>query len=70
MKIYGGTGCIAPPFFTSALDGSDWSASRPGHFTAWDFAPGTDWIRGWVSLRASLNPMEKMIIFPLPGIEH
>jgi hypothetical protein len=27
-----GTGCIAPPFLTSALDGSEWSASRPDRF--------------------------------------
>jgi hypothetical protein len=28
LKTYGG----APPFLTSALDGSEWSASRPGRF--------------------------------------
>jgi hypothetical protein len=29
MKTYGGSGDIAPPFLTSALDEGDWSASRP-----------------------------------------
>jgi hypothetical protein len=28
-----GRGGIAPPFFTLALDGGEWSASRPGRFT-------------------------------------
>jgi hypothetical protein len=32
MKTYSGGG-IAPPFLTSALDGGEWSASRPGRFT-------------------------------------
>jgi hypothetical protein len=27
IKTYGGSGCIATPFLTSALDGGDWSAS-------------------------------------------
>jgi hypothetical protein len=29
---------------TSALDGSEWSASRPGRFTPTERAPGTHWI--------------------------
>jgi hypothetical protein len=29
MKACGGCGDIAPPFLTSALDGGEWSASRP-----------------------------------------
>jgi hypothetical protein len=33
---------------TSALDGGEWSASRPGRFTPRERAPGTHWIRGWV----------------------
>jgi hypothetical protein len=28
-----GNGGIAAPFLISALDGGEWSASRPGHFT-------------------------------------
>jgi hypothetical protein len=27
-----GSGGIAPPFLTSALDGGEWSASRPGRY--------------------------------------
>jgi len=29
---------------TSALDGGEWSASRPGHFTPRERAPGAHWI--------------------------
>jgi hypothetical protein len=31
---------------TSTLDGSEWSASHPGHFTPRVRAPGTHWVRG------------------------
>jgi hypothetical protein len=30
METLGGRGGISPPFSTSALDGGEWSASRPG----------------------------------------
>jgi hypothetical protein len=33
MKTYGGGGGIAPLFLVWALDGGEWSASRPGRFT-------------------------------------
>jgi hypothetical protein len=35
---------------TSALDGGEWSASRPGRFTPREGAPVTRWIGGWVLL--------------------
>jgi hypothetical protein len=57
----GGVG-IAVPFFTSALDGGDWSVSCLGCFTT-----GTQWIGGWVDLRAGLDIVEKRKIMPLPG---
>jgi hypothetical protein len=44
---------------TSALDGSEWSASRPGHFTPRERAPGTYWIGGWVGRRAVLDAVVK-----------
>jgi len=34
-------------YLTSALDGGEWSASRPGCFTPRERAPGTPWIGGW-----------------------
>jgi hypothetical protein len=38
----------------SALDGGEWSASRPVHFTPGEMAPCTLWIGGWVGTRAGL----------------
>jgi hypothetical protein len=58
MKIYGGSGGIAPQFLTSTLDGGEWSASRPGRFT-----PGTHWIGGRVDPRVGLDIVEKRKIF-------
>jgi hypothetical protein len=50
---------MAPPFFASALDGGEWSASRPDRFT-----PGTHWGVGWVSPRLGLdwNVVPKLVI--------
>jgi hypothetical protein len=39
---------------TSALDGGEWSASRPGRFTPRERAPVNHWIGGWMGPRASL----------------
>jgi hypothetical protein len=43
----------------SALDGGEWSASRPGRFTPSERAPGTHCIRGWVGPRAGLDAVVK-----------
>jgi hypothetical protein len=55
----GGGGGIAPPFLASALDGGEWSASRPGRFNFKEVVPGTHWIRGWVGPRGGLDALEK-----------
>jgi hypothetical protein len=44
---------------TSALDGGEWSASCPGHFTPRKRAHGTHWIGGWVGPRAVLDAAVK-----------
>jgi hypothetical protein len=44
---------------TSAVDGGELSASRPGHFTSRERAPGTHWIGGWVGFRAVLDAVVK-----------
>jgi hypothetical protein len=44
---------------TSALDGGEWSASRPGRFTPRERAPRTHWIGGWVGPRAVLDAVVK-----------
>jgi hypothetical protein len=53
---------------TSALDGGEWSASRPGRFTPRERAPGTYWVGvGGVGLRAGLDAVTKSK-FPALGI--
>jgi hypothetical protein len=49
------SGCLAPPFLASAVDGGEWSASRPSHFTPGKNAPGTHWLGGWRGSSAYLN---------------
>jgi hypothetical protein len=44
---------------TSALDGGEWSASRPGRFTPRERVPGTHWIGGWVGPRAVQDAVVK-----------
>jgi hypothetical protein len=46
-------------FLTLALNGSEWSASRPNHFTLGERVPGTHWIRDWVGPTASLDMVTK-----------
>jgi hypothetical protein len=56
---YGGSGGIAPLFLTFALDGGEWSATCPCHFTARERAPGTHWIGGWVGRKVGMYAVEK-----------
>jgi hypothetical protein len=51
-----GSGVTAPhAFLTLALDGDEWSASHPEHFTPKERAPSTHWIGGWVGPRAGMD---------------
>jgi hypothetical protein len=59
MKAYWGSGGIAETFLTSAQDGGEWAASRPGRLTPRERAPGTHWIGGWVGPRAGLDAVVK-----------
>jgi hypothetical protein len=61
MKANWGSGGIAPVIhsLTSALDGGEWPASRPGRFTSRHIAPDTHWIGGWVGPRAVLDAVVK-----------
>jgi hypothetical protein len=69
MKEYWGSGDIGPTHsLTSALDGDECSASRPGRFTPKERAPGTHWIVGWVGPRAVLDAAVKRKI-PSPRQE-
>jgi hypothetical protein len=49
--------------------GSEWSASRPCHFTLEEKAPCTHLIGGWVDPRDRLDDMEKIKFLTLPGLE-
>jgi hypothetical protein len=70
VKTYVGMEVWLHPFLTSALDGDEWSASRPRHFTCGERAPGAYRIGGWVGPRASLDAEAKRKkSVPLPGIE-
>jgi hypothetical protein len=44
---------------TSALDGGEWSASRPGRFTPRGRAPGIHWTGGLVGPSAGLDVVSK-----------
>jgi hypothetical protein len=56
--IWGSEG-IAPPFLTPALDGGEWSDSRPDRFTLEEGTPGTHWLGSWVGLEAGMDAMEE-----------
>jgi hypothetical protein len=49
------SGGIAPPFLTSALDGGEWSASRPLRVALRDIAPVVRCIGDWIGPRARLD---------------
>jgi hypothetical protein len=62
-----GSGGTAPPFLTSALDGGEWLASRPGRFAPGERVTGVHRIGGWgVGSRAGLGAVGKgkAVFFP------
>jgi hypothetical protein len=59
METYEGVNILIHVFFTSALFGGEWSASRSGRFASREKAPGTHWIGGWVGSRTGLNHVER-----------
>jgi hypothetical protein len=61
--------CINQVFLTSAQDGGEWSASRPGRFPPGETAPGTNWTGVWVGPRAGLDNVENRKLLTLPGLE-
>jgi hypothetical protein len=68
MKAYWASGVTAPLIlFTSALDGNEWSASRPCRFIRRERVSGTHWI-GWMGPRAVLDSVVKRK-FPSPHRE-
>jgi hypothetical protein len=47
IKTQWGSGCKSTHSLTSALDGGEWLASRPGRYTPRERAPDIHWIGGW-----------------------
>jgi hypothetical protein len=60
MMTYVGADVYIHVFLTSALDGDEWPASRPG-----DRANGTPWIGGLVNLRTGPDDAEANILLLL-----
>jgi hypothetical protein len=56
-------------FFTSALAGGEWPASRPGRFILKERITGTHWIGEWVDPRTGLNNVERRKFLTPPGLE-
>jgi hypothetical protein len=60
-------------FLTSAIDGGEWSVSRPGRFILGETIPGSYWIRGWVGCRVrsgrGCEKKKSPIVELLRGIE-
>jgi hypothetical protein len=69
MKTYGRVDVQIHVFLTSALVGSEWSASRPSRFNPRKGAPDTHCIGGWVDPRAGPDDMEKRKLLTLQGLE-
>jgi hypothetical protein len=46
-------------FLTSAVDGGEWSDSRPDRFTPGEIAPVTHWLGSWVDPGAGVDDVEK-----------
>jgi hypothetical protein len=55
-------------YWTSALDGGEWSASRPGRALPPGKGPPVHWIGGWVGPRAGLDAgARRKILCPCRG---
>jgi hypothetical protein len=59
MKTYWGVEVYLHAFLISALDGGEWSTSRPGRFTPRERASATHPIGGWLGPRAILDAVVK-----------
>jgi len=55
MKMQRGVEVWLHAFLTSELDGGEWLASCPSHFTSGEGLPSTHWIEDRVGPRASLD---------------
>jgi hypothetical protein len=66
----GGSDGTAPPILILALDGGEWSDSRPASLAPGEIIPRTPWIGGWVNpitgrtLWRSWNPVVQPVAIP------
>jgi hypothetical protein len=63
METYGGSGYIAPPFLTSALDEVSCQLHAPGA-SFMEKAPGTPWTGGYVGPRAGPDVAKRKFLAP------
>jgi hypothetical protein len=62
MEALGGEEVSSYSFTTSALDGDEWSASRPGRaFTPGERTPGAHYTGAWVGPRAGLDTEARVV---------
>jgi hypothetical protein len=61
MQTYGVGDVKLHEFLTLALDGGEWSASRPGRFTPREGTFVTHWLRGYMGLSGGLDVAKKKI---------
>jgi hypothetical protein len=67
MKTYGRVMAKLHAFLTLLLDGSEWPASCPSHFTSGKTALGTHQVGGWVGYRVGLDIVVKRKLFCPPA---
>lgn len=61
LQVSLGTEGVIPLILNLALDGGDWSVSRPGYFTLRETTSGNNWEGGRVGSRTGLDALEKCI---------
>jgi len=64
METYGEVEVYLHVFLTLALDGEEWSASRPGRFIPRGKNVGTHWIGCWVDPREGLDTAVTKVSYP------
>jgi hypothetical protein len=69
INTYEGVEVLLHSFFTSALDGAKWPATRLSRCTLGERDPGTHLIGDWVGLRYGPDAMAKKKSILLLGIE-